>query len=126
MIASIILPEKKAPVSLLTARGTSPRNAKVEQKMSVIDSNSRRVEIAIHLLTAISVVVGVFLVVLELKQTRENAFMEIIQTRMDTVIQETSLIYGENLADVLAKACHQPMTLNEAESLILHLSLIHI
>ena len=88
--------------------------------MNPIDSNVRRVEIAIHLLTAISVVVGVFLVVLELKQTRENAFNEIIQTRMDTVIQETSLIYGENLADVLAKACHQPMILNEAESLILH------
>tara|TARA_X000000950_G_scaffold81294_1_gene102245 strand:- start:314 stop:970 length:657 start_codon:yes stop_codon:yes gene_type:complete len=120
VLAGKILPEKKAPVSLLTGRGTSPRNAKVEQKMSAIDSKSRRVEIAIHLLTAISVVVGVFLVVLELKQTRENAFMEIIQTRMDTVIQETSLIYGENLADVLAKACHQPMTLNEAESLILH------
>ena len=84
------------------------------------DSKGRRVEIAIQLLTTISVVVGVFLVVLELKQARENTFNEIIQTRMDTVIQETSLIYGENLADVLAKACHQPMTLNETESLILH------
>ena len=88
--------------------------------MILTDSKGRRVEIAIQLLTAISVVVGVFLVVLELKQTRENTFNEIIQTRMDTVIQETSLIYGENLADVLAKACHQPMTLNETESLILH------
>ena len=39
--------------------------------MNFIDSNGRRVEIAIQLLTAISVVVGVFLVVLELKQTRE-------------------------------------------------------
>ena len=88
--------------------------------MNFIDSNGRRVEIAIQLFTAISVVLGVFLVVLELKQTRENAFNEIIQTRMDTVIQETSLIYGANLADVLAKACHQPMMLNESESLILH------
>lgn len=88
--------------------------------MNLVDSKGRRTEIAIQLLTAISVVVGVFLVVLELKQTRENAFNEIIQTRMDTVIQETSLIYGERLANVLAKACHQPMTLNEAESLILH------
>ena len=57
---------------------------------------------------------------LELKQTRENAFNEIIQTRMDTDIQETSLIYGANLAGVLAKACHRPMTLSESESLILH------
>ena len=88
--------------------------------MSPTNTKGRRVEIAIQLLTAISVVVGVFLVVLELKQTRENTFNEIIQTRMDTVIQETSLIYGENLADVLAKACYQPMTLNETESLILH------
>lgn len=88
--------------------------------MNPTDSKGRRVDIAIQLLTTISVVVGVFLVVLELKQTRENAFNEIIQARMDTVIQETSLIYGANLADVLAKACHQPMTLNESESLILH------
>ena len=88
--------------------------------MNLIDSKGRFVEIAIQLLTAMAVVIGVFLVVLELKQTRENAFNEIIQTRMDTVIQETSLVYGENLADVLAKACHQPMTLNEPESLILH------
>ena len=75
-------------------------------KMKFTDSKGRRIEIAIQLLTTISVVVGVFLVVLELKQTRENAFNEIIQTRMDTVIQETSLIYGANLAGVLAKACH--------------------
>jgi len=89
-------------------------------KMKFTDSKGRRIEIAIQLLTTISVVVGVFLVVLELKQTRENAFNEIIQTRMDTVIQETSLIYGANLAGVLAKACHRPMTLSESESLILH------
>ena len=68
------------------------------------ESKRFAIEIAIHAATAIAVIVGLWLVLLEMKESRENTFVEIIQNRLGSVTDETTEIFGENLADVLVRA----------------------
>ena len=84
------------------------------------ESKRFAIEIAIHAATAIAVIVGLWLVLLEMKESRENTFVEIIQNRLGSVTDETAEIFGENLADVLVKACYEPRNLSKKEALVLH------
>tara|TARA_X000000950_G_scaffold193130_1_gene232881 strand:+ start:14199 stop:14834 length:636 start_codon:yes stop_codon:yes gene_type:complete len=78
------------------------------------------IETAIQAVTAIAVIVGLWLVLLEMRESRENTFVEILQDRLASVTEETTEIFGENLADVLVKACYEPKTLSKKDALVLH------
>ena len=76
-------------------------------------------ETGIHLVTAVSLIVGVYLVLEEMKRTRDATSLDLWMSQ-----QMASLTYvphyGEDLATVLAKACHTPEDLTDTEVVILN------
>ena len=56
----------------------------------------------------------------ELRQSREISTAQMVYTRLIGNIEHNSRIYGENLATTLAKACHDPEGLNDAEVIALY------
>jgi len=83
-------------------------------------SPSRKIEFAIQLITGAAVLIGVILVIIELRQTRTLTFSQMSQERLAGVIEEKSKVYGENLADVFEKSCLNPEALTVGEALIMH------
>ena len=83
-------------------------------------SPSRKIEFAIQLITGAAVLIGVILVIIELRQTRTLTFSQMSQERLAGAIEERSKVYGENLADVFEKSCLNPEALTVGEALIMH------
>ena len=77
-------------------------------------------ELLVQLITAIAVLVGIYFVMIELRQAREISTVEMVHTRLITNIEHFSKIYGENLAVTLAKACHSPEELDDSEVVVLN------
>ena len=80
---------------------------------------SRRLELAIQLITGAAVLIGVVLVLIELQQTRALTYKQMVQDRLGAVIEHNSRVYGEDLATVLEKACLNPGGLSHSEAIIL-------
>ncbi|MEE2824336.1 MAG: hypothetical protein VYD91_05705 [Pseudomonadota bacterium] len=76
-------------------------------------------ELGVQLITALAVVVGVFLVIYELQLTREMTYAQMVQDRIGNSIQETTNVYGENVADALEKACYNPEAISRSDAIIL-------
>ena len=84
-------------------------------------SSSRgTLELIVQLVTAGAVLAGLYLVMVELQQAREISTLQLVQGRLDSTIEHHSRIYGENLADTLAKACRYPDELNDSEVVALN------
>ena len=83
-------------------------------------SLSRKLEFAVQLITGAAVIIGVILVVLELRQTRRLTFSQMSQDRLAGAIEELSKGFGDNLGDVFEKSCLSPEALTVGESLIMN------
>ena len=83
-------------------------------------SKRRTIETIVQLITGVSVLIGIYLVMVELRQSREISTAQMVYTRLISNIEHNSRIYGENLAPTLAKACHGPEELNDAEVIALY------
>ena len=81
---------------------------------------SGTLELIVQLVTAGAVLVGIYFVMIELRQAREISTVEMVHTRLITNIEHFSKIYGENLAVTLAKACHSPEELDDPEVVALN------
>lgn len=78
--------------------------------------NSDRI---VQWLTLFSVVIGVGLVVYELRQTREMTLTQLIHGTITQIQDERIARYGENLGEVLATACLEPDKLTPAQAFVL-------
>ena len=63
--------------------------------------------------------VGVVLVIYELRLTREMTYAQMVQDRLGNSIQEITNVYGENVADTLEKACYNPEAISGSDAIIL-------
>ena len=77
-------------------------------------------ELIVQLVTAASILAGIYLVMVELRQAREISTVQMIHTRLVANVEHDSRIFGENLAVTLAKACHNPKDLNDSEVIALN------
>ena len=77
-------------------------------------------ELTVQLITAGAVFVGIYFVMVELRQGREISTVEMVHNRLITQIGHDARVYGENLAITLAKACHSPEELDNSEVIILN------
>ena len=84
-----------------------------------ISAVSRRLELAIQLITGAAVLIGVVLVLIELQQTRALTYKQMVQDRLGAVVEHNSRVYGEDLATVLEKACSAPNDLSQSEAIII-------
>ena len=73
------------------------------------------------MVTGVAVLAGLVLVIWELQQTRALVTTEITQNRMNELSQDSTAVYGEQAAEVLAKACRNPASLTDSEKIILDL-----
>ena len=96
------------------------REAESSKGLKETMSLSRKLEFAVQLITGAAVIIGVILVVIELRQTRTLTFSQMSQERLAGAIEEKSKVYGENLADVFEKSCVSPEALTVGEALIMH------
>ena len=78
-----------------------------------------RLDTWIQIATTGAVVVGLGLVIFELRQTKELTRLQLTQASADEVAMENIAIMGENAASVLRKACLAPETLTEDEIFVL-------
>ena len=72
-----------------------------------------------HTISAAAVIVGVILVVYELRQTRQLAEAQLLTDFLIQLTQQQSSLWGENAADVLVRACENE-NLSKSDSLILY------
>ena len=70
--------------------------------------------------TGIAVLVGVVLVVWELRQSQDIAEAQMLTDDFNNNIQFFAAISGENAADILAKACNDPEALTSGEFVAFH------
>ena len=73
----------------------------------------------IQVVTGIAVLIGLGLVVWELQQSRDATLSQLSSDYWNFASQERSAIFGENAANVLAKACNEPTELTESDLVIL-------
>ncbi len=73
----------------------------------------------IQLVTSLSVLIGLGLVIYELRQTRELTLLQLAQGSMTEMSAEQYAIYGESAAVVLRKACMEPDSLTDDELFVL-------
>ena len=73
----------------------------------------------IQLVTGLAVVIGIGLVIWELKQAQQIAEAQIAFDSYALAVEINDAIFGENAADVLAKACEAPTSLTSGEWVIL-------
>jgi hypothetical protein len=73
----------------------------------------------IQMVTGVAVIIGLGLVVWELRQSRDATLSQLSSEYWHFASQERVAIFGEDAANVLAKACHQPMELTESDLVIL-------
>jgi hypothetical protein len=82
--------------------------------------NRGNLELIVQLVTAASILAGIYLVMVELRQAREISTVQMIHTRLVANVEHDSRIFGENLAVTLAKACHNPNDLDDSEVIALN------
>ena len=101
---------------------TSDSIRKKEKKMETKQTSGGRgtFELVVQLITAAAVLIGIYFVMVELRQGREISTVEMVHTRLITQIEHDARVYGENLAVTLAKACHSPEDLNNSEVVVLN------
>lgn len=89
-----------------------------------MESSSKRgkltLELGVQLTTVFAVVMGIALVFVEMRENRDISLAQIALTRLTVVSEDRANIFGEELALVLQKACFDPETISQAESLILN------
>ena len=73
----------------------------------------------LHAISAAAIVVGVILVVYELRQTRQLAEAQLLNDFLIQITGQQTALWGENAADVLVRACEDE-NLSKADSLILY------
>ena len=73
----------------------------------------------LHAISAAAIIVGVILVVYELRQTRQLAEAQLLTDLLSQLTQQQSSLWGENAADVLVRACENE-NLSKSDSLILY------
>lgn len=78
-----------------------------------------RFDIWIQLSTVVAIVVGLGLVVFELRQTKALSEANFVATRYQTNTQVNSPFYGEDAASALVKACLDPASLTPEQKLII-------
>ena len=82
--------------------------------------NRGNLELIVQLVTAASILAGIYLVMVELRQAREISTVQMVHTRLVANVEHESRIFGENLAVTLAKACHNPKDLDDSEVIALN------
>lgn len=73
----------------------------------------------IQVITGLAVVIGIALVIWELKQAQRIAEAQIAFDSYALAVEINDAIFGENAADVLAKACEEPTSLTAGEWVVL-------
>lgn len=74
----------------------------------------------VQVATAIAVLVGLALVIYELRQTKELTRLQLTQASSDEIQSEQIALLGENGASALRKACLAPETLTDDELFVVH------
>ena len=72
-------------------------------------------ELIVQLVTALAVLAGIYLVMVELRQGREISTLEMVHKLSVTEIEHDSKIYGETLAETLTNACLNEDALTELD-----------
>ena len=73
----------------------------------------------VHVMTLLTLIVGIFAVVFELRQTRESIHSETTFRAFDRLTQLNLSILGEEPMETIAKACETPDDLSFKELMIL-------
>ena len=79
-----------------------------------------RFTVWIQIFTSLSVIAGFGLVVWQLQLTRATAIDQYALLNISDASADLNSIYGENAADVLAKACFTPEEMSNADLIVLH------
>ena len=81
--------------------------------------NSERINDWVQSITAVAIVIGIVLVILELQQNRELAQSQLTSDGFGMISQARTSILGESPAEALAKACDNPESLSTADYIVL-------
>ena len=81
--------------------------------------NSTKLNDWIQSLSGLVIVIGLGLVIWELRQNHETTASQLSSDHYQIAVQHYSALFGENPAEVLAKACDSPEMLTRAELLVL-------
>ena len=73
----------------------------------------------VQVVTILALILGVFLVVWELRQTREAARAQVSSDSFAMSAATREAMLGESAAEVLAKACTSPESMTDAEVIVL-------
>ncbi len=76
---------------------------------------SQRLSLWVQLVTGAAVLVGLGLVIWELKQTRELAAGQRVHDSYSLLIEDARAIMGETFGEVIAKGCIDPQSLSDGE-----------
>lgn len=81
--------------------------------------NSEKLNNWAQTITGLAIVIGLVLVVWELQQNRDATLSQLSSEYWHFASQERAAIFGEDAANVLAKACHEPADLTESDLIVL-------
>ena len=73
----------------------------------------------IQIVTAVAVVLGLVLVAFELRQTREFTRLQMAQDGITMGMSELTARYGENVAEVVARACADGSDLTGSDAVVM-------
>jgi hypothetical protein len=73
----------------------------------------------VQILSALSILIGIVVVVYEIRQTRAVAEAQLITDQSGIVVSARMSVVGEDGARILAKACDEPAELTRAETEVL-------
>lgn len=79
-----------------------------------------RVNVWIQVFTSLSVIAGFGLVFWQLQLTRDTAIDQYALLNISDASADLNAVYGENAAEVLARACFTPDELSNADLVVLH------
>jgi hypothetical protein len=86
---------------------------------SAVGQLIERVNVWIQIFTSVSVIAGFGLVVWQLQLTRQTAIDQYALFNVSDDSADSSSVYGENAAEVLAKACLTPDEMSDTDLIIL-------
>ena len=79
-----------------------------------------RIELVIQLITALSVIVGIVLVTVELRQNRAISRAQFAAGAADLAAARAHGIFGEEMAETLVRACYEPEAMTKADAVRLN------
>jgi len=85
----------------------------------VVGQIIERANVWIQILTSVSVILGFGLVVWQLQLTRDSIAVQFPLFNISDASADLSAVYGENAAEVLAKACFQPDAMSNSDRVVL-------